>query len=104
MSRPRMPYFSFARTTMERPSGVSSESEASCAASARSRSAMPDSAKLGRLPIAKGDRAGLVEQQSIDIARCFHGAARHRQHIEPHEPVHACDTDSGKKRTDGCGN
>jgi hypothetical protein len=36
ISRPRMPYFSFASTTMERPSGVSSDSEASCAASASS--------------------------------------------------------------------
>ena len=41
MSRPRMPYFSFASTTMERPSGVSSESEASCAASPNSRSSTP---------------------------------------------------------------
>ncbi len=36
MSRPRMPYFSLASTTMERPSGVSSASEASWAASASS--------------------------------------------------------------------
>ena len=41
MSRPRMPYFSFASTTMERPSGVSSASEASCAASASSFSVTP---------------------------------------------------------------
>ena len=36
MSRPRMAYFSLASTTMERPSGVSSASEASWAASASS--------------------------------------------------------------------
>ena len=36
-SRPRRPNFSFASTTMLRPSGVSSASEASCAASASSR-------------------------------------------------------------------
>ena len=41
MSRPRMPYFSLASTTMERPSGVSSASEASCAASASSCSLTP---------------------------------------------------------------
>ncbi len=41
MSRPRMPYFCLASTTMERPSGVSSESDASCAASASSRSLTP---------------------------------------------------------------
>ena len=34
MSRPRRPNCSFASTTMERPSGVSSASEESCAASA----------------------------------------------------------------------
>ena len=43
MSRPRMPYFSLASTTIERPSGVSSASEASCAASASSRSSTPGS-------------------------------------------------------------
>ena len=37
-SRPRRPYFSLASTTMLRPSGVSSASDASWAASARSRS------------------------------------------------------------------
>ena len=41
MSRPRRPCFSLARTTIERPSGVSSASEASWAASARSRSSTP---------------------------------------------------------------
>ncbi len=41
MSRSRIPYFSLARTTMLRPSGVSSAREASWAASARSRSATP---------------------------------------------------------------
>ncbi len=36
MRRARRPNWSLARTTMERPSGVSSESDESCAASARS--------------------------------------------------------------------
>ena len=45
ISRPRMPYFSFASTTIERPSGVSSVSEASCAASASSRSSTPGSGR-----------------------------------------------------------
>ena len=40
-SRPLMPYFSLASTTIERPSGVSSASEASCAASASSCSVTP---------------------------------------------------------------
>ena len=43
MSRPRMPYFSLASTTTERPSGVSSLRLASCAASASSRSLTPGS-------------------------------------------------------------
>ena len=41
ISRARMPYFSLASTTTERPSGVSSESDDSWAASARSRSETP---------------------------------------------------------------
>src|SRR6266545_882301 len=41
MTRPRKPNFSLARTTIERPSGVSSAREASCAASARSCTATP---------------------------------------------------------------
>ncbi len=45
ISRPRMPYFSLASTTIERPSGVSSLSEESCAASASSRSVTPDSGR-----------------------------------------------------------
>ena len=40
-SRPRRPYFSLASTTIERPSGVSSASEESCAASAISASVTP---------------------------------------------------------------
>ena len=44
-SRPRMPYFSLASTTIERPSGVSSASEASCAASASSCSVTPRSGR-----------------------------------------------------------
>ena len=39
--RSRSPYFSFARTTMERPSGVSSASDDSWAASASSASVVP---------------------------------------------------------------
>ena len=38
-----MPYFSLASTTIERPSGVSSASDASCAASASSCSVTPRS-------------------------------------------------------------
>ena len=101
MSRPRMPYFSFASTTMERPSGVSSASEASCAASASSCSVTPGADELGRLAIAERDRAGLVEQQHIDIARSFDRAAGHREHIAAHQAIHAGDADGGQQRADG---
>ncbi len=40
-SRARNPYFSLASTTMDRPSGVSSASDANCAASASSASVTP---------------------------------------------------------------
>ena len=104
ISRPRMPYFSFASTTMERPSGVSSESEASCAASARSRSLTPgERQELRRLAVAQRDRAGLVEQQRVDVAGRFDGAAGHGQHVEAHQPVHAGDADGRQQRADGGG-
>ena len=45
MSRSRSPYFSLASTTMLRPSGVSSASEASCAASASRSSPTPSAGR-----------------------------------------------------------
>jgi hypothetical protein len=51
-----------------RPSGVSSASDANCAASASSRCVTPAPDELRRLPVAQGDRAGLVEQQRVDVA------------------------------------
>ena len=104
MSRARMPYFSLARTTMERPSGVSSASEASCAASARVlRGDAADGAELGGLPVAEGDRAGLVEEQRVDVARRLDGAAGHGEHVEADQPVHAGDADGREQRADGRG-
>jgi hypothetical protein len=64
-----MPYFSLASTTIERPSGVSSASEASWAASGQLL--LGDAAhgtEGGRLTVAERDGAGLVEQQRIDVA------------------------------------
>ena len=98
ISRPRMSKRSLASTTMERPSGVSSESEASCAASARSRSLTPGAgmnATACRSP--KRDRASLVEQQHIDVASRFHRAARGGEHVEAHQTVHAGDADGGEQ-------
>ena len=87
-------YFSCTSVTIERPSAVSSASTRQQAASAASRSVTPGTginSVACRLP--KRDRAGLVEQQRIDVAGGFDGTARHREHIEAHQPVHAGDAD-----------
>ncbi len=84
---------SLASTTIERPSGVSSASEASCAASARSLLVdAADRDELRRLPVAEGDGAGLVEQQRVDVARGLDGAAGHGEHVEaaPAGPCRRC--------------
>jgi hypothetical protein len=52
-----------------------------------------DRQQFGGDPVAEGDRAGLVEQQRIDIPRRLNGPARHREHVELHQPVHAGDPD-----------
>ena len=52
------------------------------------------------LAVAERDRAGLVEQQRIDVARRLDGAARHREHIEAHQSVHAGDADRRQQRAD----
>ena len=92
---------SFASTTIERPSGVSSASDESCAASASSGSRdAVDGDELGRLAVAERDRAGLVEQQHVDVAGGLDGAARHREHVALHQPVHAGDADRREQRAD----
>ena len=57
-----------------------------------------------RLAIAQRDRAGLVEQQRVHIARRLHRAAGHGEHIEAHQPVHAGNANGGEQRADGGGN
>ena len=49
--------------------------------------------ELGCLPVAQRDRAGLVEQQRVDVARRLDRPARHRQHVEAYQAVHAGDAD-----------
>ena len=56
--------------------------------------------EVGRAPVAVGDRAGLVEQQGRDVAGGLDGAARHREDVALHEPVHAGDADRGEERAD----
>ena len=102
MSRLRMPYFSLASTTIERPSGVSSASEASCAASASSCSVTP---RTGRNAVAWRLPSVMVpvlsSSKRIDVAGGLDRAAGHRQHVEAHQPVHAGDADRRQQRADG---
>ena len=101
-SRPRRPYLSFASTTIERPSGVSSASDESCAASAISVSLTPGAGMNSRrLAIAERDGAGLVEQQRVDVAGGFDGASRHGQHVVLDQAIHAGDADGGQQAADG---
>ncbi len=43
----------------------------------------------GCLTITECDRAGLVEQQRVDVARSLDRAAGHREHVESNKPIHA---------------
>ena len=54
-----------------------------------------------REAIAEGDGASLVQQQRIDIAGGFNRAARHRQHVEAHQTIHAGDADRRQQGADG---
>ena len=56
---------------------------------------------LGRLPVAEGDGAGLVEQQRVDVAGGLDRAARHGEHVELEQPVHAGDADGRQQAADG---
>ena len=60
-----------------------------------------DGQELGRLAVAEGDGAGLVEQERVDVARRLDGAAGHGEHVEAHQPVHAGDADGRQQRADG---
>ena len=96
-SRPRSPYLSLASTTIERPSGVSSARLANCAASASLSAHATDGNEFGRHAVAERDRAGLVEQQGIDVARRFYGAAAHGQHVLAQQTIHAGNADGGEQ-------
>ena len=91
-----------ASATMDLPSGVSSATEASsaaCASSSRRMALHRD--ELARHAVAEGDRAGLVQQQHVHVARRLDGAPAHRQHVALHQPVHARDADGRQQRADG---
>ncbi len=59
-----------------------------------------DGQELGRLPVAERDRPGLVEQEHVDVAGGLDRAARHRQDVALHEPVHPRDADCREQRAD----
>jgi hypothetical protein len=69
MSRSRRPYLSFASTTMLRPFGclVRERRELRRVGELFGRDAVGGQER-GRLPVAERDRAGLVEQQHVDVA------------------------------------
>ena len=86
---------------MQRPSGVSSASEASCAASASSAVPTPGAGmKRDGQPVAERDRAGLVEQQHVDVAGGLDRAAGSRDHVGLDHAVHAGDADRREQSAD----
>ena len=54
----------------------------------------------GRLAVAERDRAGLVEQQHVDVAGRFDRAAGHRDHVRLDHAVHAGDADRREQAAD----
>ena len=88
-------------STMLLPSGVSSAALASAARSPTSAGReVPSGTKLGRLAVAERDRAGLVEQQRVDVAGHLDGLPALGDQVCPQCPVHAGDADGGEQRAD----
>ena len=54
--------------------------------------------------VAHGDRAGLVQEQGIDVAGHFHRLAALGDDVRPQGPVHAGDADGRQQGADGRGN
>ena len=72
----RSPNLSLARTTIERPSGVSSASDASWAALREVELVdAADGQELGGLAVAESDRSGLVEEQYVHVSGCLDRSA-----------------------------
>ena len=98
---PSSPRRSRASSTIERPSGVSSWIDDTSAARTASTSVTPGAGGDRRgEPVAVGDRAGLVEQDHVDVARRLDRPAAHRQHVEPGDAVHAGDADRRQQAAD----
>ena len=100
-SRPRRPYFSFARTTIEPPFRC-------FIGQAGQLCGIRDLAlgHTGRwherhgLAAAQRDRAGLVQEQRVDVAGGLDGLAAHRQHVVLHHAIHAGNPDRGEQAAD----
>ena len=60
-----------------------------------------DRQELGGHAVAEGDRAGLVEQERVDVARRLDRAPRGGDDVEADQPVHAGDADRGQEAADG---
>src|ERR1017187_7545183 len=102
-SRALRPYFSFASTTTERPSGVSSASEESCASSANSDSGTPGagtSFTASRLPSVIVPVLSRGRTFTSPAARRLDGAARHREDVVLEDAVHAGDADGREEASD----
>ena len=51
--------------------------------------------------VAKGDGAGLVQQQGVHVARRLHGAAGLGDDVEAHQAIHTGDADGREQAADG---
>ena len=56
--------------------------------------------ELRRLAVAERDRAGLVQQEHVDVAGGLDRAAGHGEDVALHEPVHPGDADRREERAD----
>ena len=57
--------------------------------------------ELAGLAVAERDRAGLVEEQHVDVARGLDGAAGRREDVALQQAVHAGDADGAEQAADG---
>ena len=92
-------------STMLFPSGVSSAAEARAANAAHVGGGIrADGQECRRVPVAYGDRAGLIQQHDIDVAGQFHRLAALGDDVGLQGAVHARDADGGEQGADGGGN
>ena len=101
-SRPRSPYFSFASTTIDRPSGVSSGERRQLRRVGERRLADAGQRhELGGLAVAERDRPRLVEQQRVDVARRLRppGPTSPARCAAPADPCRQCRSPTAGRRS-----